>query len=514
MKFWFPITVFFNVYVIFLKFIFLASASGCCQVIVTWRNYQARYQPDILNPVNFFFFFFGEACQRLFTKLTDQCLDAPYLILQWNARKIKQWASAFCRICQGNLDHALGVQRRDRRQERIHWPRQTFSLTEASLFGSDVHSEDTWHIEKWAQERQRGIQSVLGTTVAFFTPRTSRVKGQGRQNLDGRGNVLTVATSLKLLRPQDVWLPEVITVRAVQGLHRDGGWLAKIHERDHCLGVRVAQHPAPVPGWSVIAQVVPGQTVGPVRHGQVMQAGLLLLRLGQGAEQGPHVPVQMMCTAQKKGVWGAVLVTSSPTSRPMLGVVASQPRSQKHSLRSSTKKDPVISMGTPKKLVLGFCLTGLTRSFSSELWTSSGSANLWAGGFSEIGSAWGRSVTSGALLGDLLLEFTYSFCLWQCLPFSTWIASAALCTEPRSTNAKHLQPFWTLWTWRGLRSFRNHRISSSEYLYVSIYSFSYSFPLWFIIGYWLLFPMLYSRVLLFIHSIYIGLAKKFIWVFL
>ena len=319
MKFWFPITVFFNVYVIFLKFIFLASASGCCQVIVTWRNYQARYQPDILNPVNFFFFFFGEACQRLFTKLTDQCLDAPYLILQWNARKIKQWASAFCRICQGNLDHALGVQRRDRRQERIHWPRQTFSLTEASLFGSDVHSEDTWHIEKWAQERQRGIQSVLGTTVAFFTPRTSRVKGQGRQNLDGRGNVLTVATSLKLLRPQDVWLPEVITVRAVQGLHRDGGWLAKIHECDHCLGVRVAQHPAPVPGWSVIAQVVPGQTVGPVRHGQVMQAGLLLLRLGQGAEQGPHVPVQMMCVAQKKGVWGAVLVTSSPTSRPMLG---------------------------------------------------------------------------------------------------------------------------------------------------------------------------------------------------
>lgn len=118
MKFWFPITVFFNVYIIFLRFFFLASASGYCQVIVTWRNYEACYQPDILNPVKFFFV--CEACQHLFTKLIDQGLDAPYLILQWDARKIKQWASPFSRICQGNLDYALGVQRRDRREYTGH----------------------------------------------------------------------------------------------------------------------------------------------------------------------------------------------------------------------------------------------------------------------------------------------------------------------------------------------------------------------------------------------------------
>lgn len=65
-------------------------------------------------------------------------------------------------------------------------------------------------------------------------------------------------------------------------------------------------------------------------------------------------------------------------------------------------------------------------------------------------------------MGDLLLEFTYSFRLWKSFPFSAWIASATFCVEPRSTNAKHLQPFWTRWTWRGLKSFRRHRISSSE----------------------------------------------------
>lgn len=75
-------------------------------------------------------------------------------------------------------------------------------------------------------------------------------------------------------------------------------------------------------------------------------------------------------------------------------------------------------------------------------------------------SSRGRSVSSGVLLGDLLLEFTYSFRLWKSFPFSAWIASATFCIEPRSTNAKHLQPFWTLWTWRGLKSFRRHRISS------------------------------------------------------
>ena len=38
--------------------------------------------------------------------------------------------------------------------------------------------------------------------------------------------------------------------------------------------------------------------------------------------------------------------------------------------------------------------------------------------------------------------------------------------------------------------------------YIYIHSFSYSCPLWFITGYWIYFPVLYSRTLLFIHSIY------------
>ena len=37
--------------------------------------------------------------------------------------------------------------------------------------------------------------------------------------------------------------------------------------------------------------------------------------------------------------------------------------------------------------------------------------------------------------------------------------------------------------------------------YTHIHSFlKYSFPLWFIPGYWMWFPALYSRTLLFIHS--------------
>ena len=50
--------------------------------------------------------------------------------------------------CQGNLDHALGVPGRDRRQERRHWPHQTLNPMGSSLFGSDVHGEDTRHAEK------------------------------------------------------------------------------------------------------------------------------------------------------------------------------------------------------------------------------------------------------------------------------------------------------------------------------------------------------------------------------
>ena len=37
---------------------------------------------------------------------------------------------------------------------------------------------------------------------------------------------------------------------------------------------------------------------------------------------------------------------------------------------------------------------------------------------------------------------------------------------------------------------------------VYIYTFPYSLPLWFITGYWIWFPVLYSRTSLFIHSLY------------
>ena len=54
------------------------------------------------------------------------------------------------------------------------------------------------------------------------------------------------------------------------------------------------------------------------------------------------------------------------------------------------------------------------------------------------------------------------------LPMWHLDCKCTLCTEPKSTNMKCVQPFWTLWTWRGLKSFRRHRISSSEY-YVCVY---------------------------------------------
>ena len=45
------------------------------------------------------------------------------------------------------------------------------------------------------------------------------------------------------------------------------------------------------------------------------------------------------------------------------------------------------------------------------------------------------------------------------------------------------------------------------YIYIEIerHSFSHSSPLWFITGYGLQFPVPYSRILLYIHSIYCGL---------
>ena len=47
--------------------------------------------------------------------------------------------------------------------------------------------------------------------------------------------------------------------------------------------------------------------------------------------------------------------------------------------------------------------------------------------------------------------------------------------------------------------------SKMTQLYTYIHSFLYSFPLWLITGYWIQFPVLCSRTLLFIHPIYNGL---------
>lgn len=54
----------------------------------------------------------------------------------------------------------------------------------------------------------------------------------------------------------------------------------------------------PVPGPSVITQLVLGQTAGPAPHSRVVQVGLLLLCLGQGSEQRLHVLVQRLWTVQ------------------------------------------------------------------------------------------------------------------------------------------------------------------------------------------------------------------------
>ena len=40
-----------------------------------------------------------------------------------------------------------------------------------------------------------------------------------------------------------------------------------------------------------------------------------------------------------------------------------------------------------------------------------------------------------------------------------------------------------------------------SYIHIYIYSFSYSFPLWFITGYWIWFPVLYSRTLSLSHPL-------------
>ena len=75
---------------------------------------------------------------------------------------------------------------------------------------------------------------VPGGTRSIYRPRGPLEEGGGR---------LTFLQHEGLSQRGDG--PEVITVQGAQGLHRDGGRSAKIHEHDHHPGVHAVQHPAP-----------------------------------------------------------------------------------------------------------------------------------------------------------------------------------------------------------------------------------------------------------------------------
>lgn len=104
----------------------------------------------------------------------------------------------------GNLDHALGYQEEtgDRREDIFTC--QTFNPMGASclvpMFTVKTHDMLRSELGKG----QRGSQSVLGTTVAFFTPPDLKSERAGQAEPRRRGNLLIVATSLKLFRLQDV----------------------------------------------------------------------------------------------------------------------------------------------------------------------------------------------------------------------------------------------------------------------------------------------------------------------
>lgn len=195
----------------------------------------------------------------------------------------------------------------------------------------------------------------------------------------------------------------------------------------------MVQHPAAVLGWSGITQVALGQTAGPVPHRQVVLLRLLLLRLSQGAEQGLHVLLQSL--GDVHGPEEGALRDSTGHQQPHLPADAGdsgQPAQVSETFpQEQHQEGPSHFHGNCREACLGFlCLTGLTRSFGSELWTSSGSGKSLSRGRLQNRQCLGPLSHIGVPLGDLLLGFTYSFRLWQCSPFGPWIASALCAQSP------------------------------------------------------------------------------------
>ena len=213
------------------------------------------------------------------------------------------------------------------------------------------------------------------------------------------------------------------------------------------------------------------QTGGPVMYCQVVQVGLLLLRLGQGAEQGLHVLLQSL--GDVRGPEEGGLRDSTGHQQPHLPADAGdggQPAQVSETFpQEQHQEGPSHFHGNCREACLGFlCLTGLTRSLRSELWTSSGSGKSLSRGRLQNRQCMGPLSHGRGPLGRPVVGIHVQLSFVAVLPIRYLDCKCSLCTEPRSMNAKRVQPFWTLWTGRGLKSFRRHWISSSEY-YVCIY---------------------------------------------
>ena len=122
--------------------------------------------------------------------------------------------------------------------------------------------------------------------------------------------------------------------------------------------------------------------MGPVLHRQVVQVGLQLLRLGQGAEKGLHVLLNMQSLLQSLGdVHGPEeggLRDGTGHQQPHLPADAGdggQPAQVSETFpQEQHQEGPSHFHGNCRETCPGFlCLTGLARSLRSELWTSSGS---------------------------------------------------------------------------------------------------------------------------------------------
>lgn len=77
----------------------------------------------------------------------------------------------------------------------------------------------------------------------------------------------------------------------------------------------------------------------------------------------------------------------------------------------------------------------LTRSFGSELWTSSGSGKSLSRGRLRNRQCLGPLSHIGVPLGDLLLGFTYASFV-AVSPIRSLDRKCTLCTEPRSMNVE------------------------------------------------------------------------------